>query len=82
MIKNRRSNLWILFYSHKQILNPTSKTLRVRDNAGVLVFLKVKKMLRRALPSSSSNTICSLASAASAAAAAASLSLRASSIKL
>lgn len=62
----------------------TSKTLSVRDSAGVLELLKVKKMLSSAFPSSSSNTICSLTSAASAAAAAAaaSLSFRASSIKL
>lgn len=64
------------------VRSQTSKTLSVRDSADVLEFLNVKKRLRSAFPSSSSNTICSLASAASAAAAAASLSLRASSIKL
>lgn len=60
----------------------TSNTLRVRDTAAVLELLRVKKMFSSALPSSSSNTMCSAASAASAAAAAASRSLRASSIRL
>lgn len=72
-------HLWMIVSQQEAL---TSKTLSVRDSAGVLELVKVKKMLSRAFPSSSSNTICSLASAAPAAAAAASRSLRASSIKL
>ena len=60
----------------------TSKTLRARESAGILELRSVKKRLSNALPSSSSKTICSLASDDSAATAAASLSFLASSIKL
>lgn len=60
----------------------TSKTLRVRDSAGLFELLREKKRRSKAFPSLSSNTICSLSPAASAAAAAASRSFRASSIKL
>lgn len=71
--------------SFRKKLNPirlTSKTLRVRDSAGLFELLREKKRLSKAFPSLSSNTICSLSPATSAAAAAASRSLRASSIKL